>query len=108
MQKNVAGTKFRFRKHRIGQNDLRRKPGPRHRAHTRRFGDHTPDDTGIQATLDRRQAAQAAWQTRHDPLDIGRTLAGISGDSAVLVDALPLWLVNRAEAGHDPQRPRRN
>ncbi|QFT91636.1 Bifunctional adenosylcobalamin biosynthesis protein CobP [Roseovarius sp. THAF9] len=60
-----------------------------------------PDDTGIQATLDRRQAAQAAWQTRHDPLDIGRTLAGISGDSAVLVDALPLWLANRAEAGHD-------
>lgn len=60
-----------------------------------------PDDTGIQATLDRRQAAQASWQIRHEPLDIGRTLAGISGDSAVLVDALPLWLANQAQADHN-------
>ncbi|WP_428513030.1 bifunctional adenosylcobinamide kinase/adenosylcobinamide-phosphate guanylyltransferase [Roseovarius sp.] len=61
-----------------------------------------PDDTRIQDTLARRQASpHTAWQTRHEPLDIGRALAGISGDSAVLVDALPLWLANRAEAGHD-------
>jgi adenosylcobinamide kinase/adenosylcobinamide-phosphate guanylyltransferase len=61
-----------------------------------------PENKEVQAALARRQAApQAAWQTRHVPLDIGRTLAGISGDSAVLVDALPLWLANQADAGHD-------
>ncbi|MFN3210590.1 MAG: bifunctional adenosylcobinamide kinase/adenosylcobinamide-phosphate guanylyltransferase [Roseovarius sp.] len=63
----------------------------------------TPDDAAMRAAVARRQqAGEGLWQTRYEPLDIGRTLAGISGDTAVLVDALPVWLENRLAAGHDP------
>ncbi len=44
----------------------------------------------------------AGWTTLDERLDIGRTLAGISGDTAVLLASLPGWLTNLAEAGRDP------
>ena len=61
-----------------------------------------PGDPAMDARLARRQAAQDAnWQVIEGPLDIGRTLAGISGDTAVLLDGLPAWLFNQVEAGND-------
>ncbi|WP_317056763.1 bifunctional adenosylcobinamide kinase/adenosylcobinamide-phosphate guanylyltransferase [Roseovarius rhodophyticola] len=35
------------------------------------------------------------WRTIEEPLDIGRTLATISGDNAVLLDCLTMWLSNQ-------------
>ncbi|MEQ9259545.1 MAG: bifunctional adenosylcobinamide kinase/adenosylcobinamide-phosphate guanylyltransferase [Roseovarius sp.] len=34
------------------------------------------------------------WRTIEEPLDVGRTLAAISGDSAVLLDCATMWLSN--------------
>ena len=42
------------------------------------------------------------WTILHAPRDIGRTLAGISGDSAVLLNALPAWLDTLIADGKDP------
>lgn len=41
------------------------------------------------------------WKTHREPLEIGRALAGISGDTAVLLDAVPTFLANQAAAGHN-------
>lgn len=35
------------------------------------------------------------WRTIEEPLDVGRTLATISGDTAVLLDCLTMWLSNQ-------------
>lgn len=35
------------------------------------------------------------WRTIEEPMDIGRTLATISGDTAVLLDCLTMWLSNQ-------------
>lgn len=41
------------------------------------------------------------WHTIEEPLDVGRTLAGISGDKAVLLDCATMWLSNHLLAGND-------
>lgn len=43
----------------------------------------------------------AGWRTIEEPLDVGRTLAGISGDTAVLVDCATMWLSNNLMAEAD-------
>lgn len=44
------------------------------------------------------------WQTIEEPLDVGRRLAAIGGDSAVLVDCITMWLSNHLLAESDPER----
>ena len=41
------------------------------------------------------------WRTIEEPLEIGRTLAGISGDNAVLIDCATMWLSNHLLAEND-------
>lgn len=41
------------------------------------------------------------WKTIEEPIDIGRTLAGISGDHAVLLDCATMWLSNTMLADRD-------
>jgi adenosylcobinamide kinase/adenosylcobinamide-phosphate guanylyltransferase len=41
------------------------------------------------------------WRTFEEPLDIGRTLAGISGDNVVLLDCATMWLSNHLLAEND-------
>ena len=43
----------------------------------------------------------AGWRTIEEPLDVGRALAGISGDNAVLVDCATMWLSNHLLAEND-------
>jgi adenosylcobinamide kinase/adenosylcobinamide-phosphate guanylyltransferase len=44
----------------------------------------------------------AGWRTVEEPLDLGRTLATVSGDSAILVDCATMWLSNQLLAESDP------
>ena len=48
-----------------------------------------------------KETRNAAWRTIEEPFDIGRTLAGISGDSAVLLDSTSAWLLNHLVAEND-------
>ncbi|WP_103763729.1 bifunctional adenosylcobinamide kinase/adenosylcobinamide-phosphate guanylyltransferase [Roseovarius confluentis] len=57
------------------------------------------DDPAAQSSLAGRETD---WTILRAPRDIGRTLAGISGDSAVLLDALPPWLDTLIADGKDP------
>lgn len=41
-----------------------------------------------------RQLRGEGWRTIEEPVDIGRTLAAISGESAVLLDCATMWLSN--------------
>lgn len=41
------------------------------------------------------------WQTIEEPLDVGRTLATISGDTCVLLDCATMWLSNHLLDGTD-------
>lgn len=41
------------------------------------------------------------WTTIEEPMDVGRTLAGISGDNTVLLDCATMWLSNQLLADHD-------
>ncbi|SLN23034.1 Bifunctional adenosylcobalamin biosynthesis protein CobP [Roseovarius litorisediminis] len=43
----------------------------------------------------------AGWRTVEEPLDVGRTLAAISGDQAVLLDCATMWLSNHMLAEND-------
>ena len=43
----------------------------------------------------------SGWRTIEEPLDLGRTLATISGDSAVLLDCATMWLSNHLLAEND-------
>jgi len=43
----------------------------------------------------------AGWRTIEEPLEIGRALAGISGDNAVLVDCATMWLSNQLLEDND-------
>ena len=42
------------------------------------------------------------WRTIEEPLDLGRRLAAIGGDNAVLVDCVTMWLSNHLLAENDP------
>lgn len=61
-------------------------------------------DTGARGSGDARATMgdAAGWHTLREPLDLGRRLAAISGDSAVLVDCATLWLSNHLADGSDP------
>ena len=41
------------------------------------------------------------WRTVEEPLDVGRALAAISGDNAVLLDCATMWLSNHLLAEND-------
>lgn len=41
------------------------------------------------------------WHTIEEPLDVGRALAAISGDNAVLLDCTTMWLSNHMLAEND-------
>jgi adenosylcobinamide kinase/adenosylcobinamide-phosphate guanylyltransferase len=43
----------------------------------------------------------AGWHTVEEPLDVGRALAAISGDQAVLLDCATMWLSNHLLAESD-------
>lgn len=59
-------------------------------------------DDEMQAKLDAHRAARGdGWRTIEEPLDVGRTLAAISGDTAVLLDCVTMWLSNHLLAEND-------
>ncbi|MEM1364067.1 MAG: bifunctional adenosylcobinamide kinase/adenosylcobinamide-phosphate guanylyltransferase, partial [Pseudomonadota bacterium] len=52
-------------------------------------------DTEMEKKIERHQELRGqGWRTIEEPLEIGRTLAGISGDNAVLIDCATMWLSN--------------
>jgi len=52
-------------------------------------------DDEMHARLARhREARGPGWRTIEEPMDVGRALAGISGDHAVLLDCATMWLSN--------------
>jgi adenosylcobinamide kinase/adenosylcobinamide-phosphate guanylyltransferase len=60
-------------------------------------------DDEMRAKITRhRELRGQGWQTIEEPLDLGRTLAGISGENTVLVDCATMWLSNRMLAEHEP------
>ncbi len=59
-------------------------------------------DDEMRAKIDaHREARGAGWSTLEVPLDLGRALAAIGGDQAVLVDCATLWLSNHMLANSD-------
>lgn len=59
-------------------------------------------DDEMRAKLEtHRKARGDGWRTIEEPLDIGRTLATISGDTAVLLDCATMWLSNHILAEND-------
>lgn len=59
-------------------------------------------DDEMQAKVERHRALRGqGWHTIETPLDLGRTLATISGDQAVLVDCATMWLNNHLMAEND-------
>ena len=59
-------------------------------------------DDEMRAKLARHRAARGdGWRTVEEPLEVGQALAGISGDSAVLLDCATMWLSNHLLADHD-------
>lgn len=61
-------------------------------------------DGEMRAKLERHKARRGAgWKTIEEPLDVGRNLATISGDSAVLLDCATMWLSNQMLAENDLQ-----
>lgn len=48
-----------------------------------------------------RDSRGPGWRTIEEPLDLGRTLAAISGEHAVLVDCATMWLSNQMLAEND-------
>ena len=59
-------------------------------------------DAEMQAKLaHHREARGAGWQTIEEPLDVGRILATVSGDTAVLLDCATMWLSNQMMAEND-------
>ncbi|MEM6579334.1 MAG: bifunctional adenosylcobinamide kinase/adenosylcobinamide-phosphate guanylyltransferase [Pseudomonadota bacterium] len=41
------------------------------------------------------------WRTIEEPMDVGRTLAALGGDTAVLLDCVTMWLSNQMLAETD-------
>ncbi|MEO0752104.1 MAG: bifunctional adenosylcobinamide kinase/adenosylcobinamide-phosphate guanylyltransferase, partial [Pseudomonadota bacterium] len=59
-------------------------------------------DTEMKDKITRHQRLRGdGWRTIEEPLEVGRTLAGISGDTAVLLDCATMWLSNQMLAEHD-------
>lgn len=59
-------------------------------------------DAEMREKIERHQRLRGAgWRTIEEPLDVGRTLAGISGDTAVLLDCATMWLSNHLLAEND-------
>ncbi|MEL7012214.1 MAG: bifunctional adenosylcobinamide kinase/adenosylcobinamide-phosphate guanylyltransferase [Pseudomonadota bacterium] len=59
-------------------------------------------DTEMEEKIARHQELRGqGWRTIEEPLEIGRTLAGISGDNAVLIDCATMWLSNHLLAEPD-------
>ncbi|MEL7259063.1 MAG: bifunctional adenosylcobinamide kinase/adenosylcobinamide-phosphate guanylyltransferase [Pseudomonadota bacterium] len=53
-------------------------------------------DPEMQAKLRRHKEQRGeGWRTIEEPLEIGRTLATISGENAILLDCLTMWLSNQ-------------
>lgn len=60
------------------------------------------DDAEMREKLARHRAARGpGWTTIEEPFDVGRTLATISGDTAVLLDCATMWLSNHMLAEND-------
>ncbi len=59
-------------------------------------------DTEMKEKIARHQELRdQGWRTIEEPLEVGRTLAGISGDTAVLMDCATMWLSNHLLAEND-------
>ncbi|MEL7279954.1 MAG: bifunctional adenosylcobinamide kinase/adenosylcobinamide-phosphate guanylyltransferase [Pseudomonadota bacterium] len=59
-------------------------------------------DTEMKGKIARHQQMRGqGWRTIEEPLEVGRTLAGISGDHAILMDCATIWLSNHLLAEHD-------
>lgn len=59
-------------------------------------------DAEMRAKLDKHRVDRGAgWSTIEEPLEVGRTLATISGDTAVLLDCATMWLSNQILAKND-------
>lgn len=59
-------------------------------------------DAEMRAKVERHQRLRGdGWRTLEEPLDVGRTLAAISGDSAVLMDCATMWLTNHMMEEND-------
>jgi len=59
-------------------------------------------DDEMRAKVERHQRLRGAgWNTIEEPLDIGRPLAAIGGDQAVLLDCVTMWLSNHMLAEND-------
>ncbi len=59
-------------------------------------------DTEMKAKISRHQELRGqGWRTLEEPLEVGRTLASISGDNAVLFDCATMWLSNHLLAEND-------
>lgn len=59
-------------------------------------------DDEMREKLSRHRAERGAgWHTIEEPLDVGRALATISGDTAVLLDCATMWLSNHLMAETD-------
>jgi adenosylcobinamide kinase/adenosylcobinamide-phosphate guanylyltransferase len=59
-------------------------------------------DDEMRDKIDRHQQMRGqGWRTIEAPLDLGRALAAISGDQAVLLDCATMWLSNQMLAEND-------
>ncbi len=59
-------------------------------------------DEEMRAKVERhRRLRGEGWQTIEEPRAPGRTLVGISGDRAVLLDCATMWLAHHLSAGSD-------
>ena len=59
-------------------------------------------DGEMRTKVDRhRDMRGGGWKTIEEPLDVGRALAGISGDNTVLLDCATMWLSNHLLAEND-------
>ncbi len=59
------------------------------------------DDEMREKVIRHRKLRGEGWRTIEEPFDVGRTLAGISGDNAVLLDCATMWLSNHLLAETD-------
>lgn len=59
------------------------------------------DDEMRAKVMRHRDLRGEGWRTIEEPLDVGRSLAAISGDNAVLFDCATMWLSNHLLAGND-------
>lgn len=59
-------------------------------------------DDEMRDKLERHKSQRGpGWRTIEEPMDVGRTLATIGGDTAVLLDCVTMWLSNQLLAEAD-------